>query len=101
MNETNPLQGKHPDTGKRCVYWTDPSLARITRLRFLSDPGHPFWDLSYCYGQLKDGRYTRVSLPFDRLLKNAPISKQIVKYAKQDGVYAAGLGIFSVISTLN
>lgn len=42
---------------------TDSRLRKITRLRLVSDPGFPFFDLSYCYGELKDGTPVRVELP--------------------------------------
>lgn len=118
VNETNPL-GKNghdfendPIVGT--VDWTDERLARIERLRFISDPGFPLWDLSYCHGRLKDGRRVNVSLPFSqlarthrtmtaegsRLVRKPSISNQIVAFAKKDGVFAKGLGIFDAISTL-
>lgn len=81
------------------VYWHDPRLAKITRLRLLSDPGYPAWDVSYCHGVLKDGTHCRVSLPFDQLPKRA-VSQTIVYWAKRDNVYAKGLGVFDAISTL-
>lgn len=102
VSETNPLpKGFHDEAPEFTVEWTDPELARIERLRFVSDPGFPFWDVSYCHGRLKDGRKVRVELPFSQLQKRVPISVQIIKYAKKDGVFAKGLGIFGVISTLN
>ena len=49
------------------VYWTEPGL-EITRLRLLSDPGFPAWDVSYCHGIL-NGRHVDVQLPFYQLPK--------------------------------
>lgn len=106
VSETNPLD----DAGRKrnedaadgpMVEWTDPNLAKIERLRLLSDPGFPMWDVSYCYGRLKDGTACRVDLPFDQLRKDRKINAQIIEYAKKDKVYAKGLGIFGAISTLN
>lgn len=83
------------------VDWADDRLAKITRLRLLSDPGFPAWDVSYCHGILKDGRTCEVELPFFQLPKGkGAINKAIIAYAKKDGVYAKGLGIFNSISTL-
>lgn len=79
--------------------WNHPDLARITILRLLSDRGFPMWDVSYCHGELKDGRPCRVQLPFDQLPKKRMMGA-IVQYARQDKVYAKGLGIFDAISTL-
>lgn len=79
----------------------DPKLTKVTRLRLLSDPGFPFWDVSYCYGELKDGSAVRVSLPFHQLPKGkGRLNGAIIEAAKADGVYAKRLGIFDVISTL-
>lgn len=83
----------HPDG----VDWTHPGL-KVTRLRLLTDPGFPFWDVSYCDGEL-DGYHVRVHLPFSQL-KRGNLSRQIIEYAKHGRVYAKGLGILDCISTL-
>lgn len=104
-SETNGLddpKAYHTEvTGKLVgtVDWTDPELKRIVRLRLLSDPGFPVWDVSYCHGQMKNGSYVRVQLPFDQLPKRG-MRRAIVEHAKRDGVYAAGLGVLDAISTL-
>ena len=103
VNETNGLtdgQAYHGERkGQRTVDWTLKGL-KITRLRLLSDPGYPEWDVSYCDGVLDTGEKVRVQLPFSTLTKGH-ISAQIVQYAKEDKVYAKGLGILDNISTLN
>lgn len=83
----------------KTVPWTTKGL-KITRLRMLSDPGFPFWDVSYCHGTL-NGEPVEVSLPFDQLPKRGR-NKAIVQHAIKDGVYAKGLGILNpmVQSTL-
>ncbi len=86
----------HPDF-PHGVDWDHPGL-KVTRLRLLSDPGIPFWDVSYCDGQL-DGYHVKVGLPFSQLPKRQFL-KAIVEYAKRDGVYAKGIGILDAISTL-
>ncbi len=107
VSETNPIdEAGHKlreDVYKDyiVVEWTDPQLAKIERLRLLSDPGYPVWDVHYCYGRLKNGQAVKVDLPFDQLRKNRSINSQIIEYAKKDGVYAKGLGIFDAVSTLN
>jgi hypothetical protein len=85
------------DRMTRTVPWTEPGL-RITRLRLLSDPGHPVWDVSYVHGQLGD-EPVRVAVPFDHLPKGR-VSPTIVAHARADGIYAKGLGILDAISTL-
>lgn len=82
-----------------CVDWSDERLKRITRIRLLSDPGFPWWDVSYCHGELKDGTKVRVMFPFGQLPKKTWKS-DIIKAAKRDGVYAKGIGVFDAISTL-
>ena len=104
--ETNGLidpKAYHANTTakiKESVYWTDPRLAKITRFRLLSDPGYPFWDVSYIHGVLKDGSPVEVINPFYDLPKKG-LFRYIVMFAKKQGVYAKGLGIFDAISTLN
>lgn len=86
------------------VDWTEPGL-KVTRLRLLSDPGFPMWDVSYCEGEL-NGQPVRVSLPFDQLPKGKDgkgrgrMIGAILEHARRDGVYARGLGILDNISTL-
>lgn len=89
------------DTLEGEVYWNDPSLKRIFRLRLLTDRGFPFYDVSYCYGTLRDGRNVRVSLPFHQLPKRS-WKRAIIEHAKREGVFAKGLGILDddVMSTV-
>lgn len=91
---------EHPVYKGVGVHWDHKGL-KVTRLRLLSDPYCPFWDVSYCDGQL-DGHYVRVILPFSQLIrrKDKPLAAQIIAYAKQDGVYAKGLGILDCVSKL-
>ena len=85
------------DSLEGSVSWKDKDLAKITRLRLLSDPGYPVWDVSYCFGQLRSGASVRVDLPFSQLPKRNVVGA-ILQYAKRDGVYAKGLGILDNIS---
>lgn len=107
MNETNPISdfpNYHHDVTDRiegCVYWTEPGL-KVVRLRFLSEPGFNAWDVSYCHGQLPNGKFVDVQLPFSQLKKfNDPINRQIVKFARADDISAKELGILDAISTFN
>jgi len=83
--------------GARTVDWTEPGL-RITRLRLLSDPGFPLWDVSYCHGTI-NGEHVDVLLPFDQLPKKG-MRSEIVRYAQKDKLFAKGMGILDNISTL-
>lgn len=100
VNETNPLI---PDSGEYfasisgAVDWDTPGL-RIDRLRLISDPGFPFWDVSYCTGSLSDGTMCRVHLPFSQLPKRG-MRQALYAHAKRSGHFIDGL--FQAISTLN
>lgn len=112
VNETNGLvdanafhqHNREHDSGE-FVHWNDERLLRVTRLRLLSDPGLPWWDVSYCLGELKPeyaegGRNVcRVSLPFSQLPKKGR-ARAIVEFAIADGVHAKRLGVLDNISTL-
>lgn len=82
--------------GVETVDWDVDGL-EITRLRLLSDPGFPFWDVSYCHGML-NGRHVNVRLPFSDLPKYK-MKAALYKEAKATGKFIKGL--FSSISTLN
>jgi hypothetical protein len=79
------------------VDWTTPGLY-ITRLRLLSDPGFPMWDVSYCHGQLPDGTEVRVQLPFSQVPRRG-MKAFLYQEAKKTGVFIRGL--FDNISTLS
>lgn len=103
--ETNPLpQGHHDNysSENRVVQWTEKGLY-INRLRLLGDFHCPQWDVSYCHGTVthKDGsiEHVRVELPFGSISRKK-LKAEILRYAKQDGVYAKGLGILDNISTM-
>ena len=97
--ETNPLSAADKasrEAANKTVDWTEPGLY-ITRLRLLSDPGFPFWDVSYCYGEL-NGTPVRVQVPFSQLPKKN-MKAALYEEAKKTGHFIKGL--FDNISTLN
>ena len=83
------------DDGVDQVDWTETGLV-ITRLRLLSDPGFPVWDVSYCHGML-NGRHVDVILPFSQLPK-FKMKVALYKEAKKTGKFIKGL--FESVSTL-
>ena len=83
--------------GVREVDWTEPGLY-VTRLRLLSDPGFPVWDVSYCDGEIGD-EMVAVRLPFHQLPKRG-WKHAIVEEAIRAGVHAKRLGILENVSTL-
>lgn len=87
------------EDGVEKVFWTEPGL-EITRLRLLSDPSFPAWDVSYCHGVL-NGRHVDVELPFSQLPKygKGGVKAALYKEAKATGKFIKGL--FNAISTLN
>lgn len=92
-------QDYHKDYAKaRSVAWTAEGL-KVTRLRLLSDPGYPFWDVSYCHGEIGK-ELVRVDLPFNQLPKRG-LMGVIVRCAKRDGVHAKDMGLLDAISMLN
>jgi len=93
--ETNPLTEPHVDR-PTTVGWTEPGLT-ITRLRLVSDPGFPFWDVSYCHGTWK-GEKVVVCLPFDQLPKRG-MRQALYKAVQQTGCFVPGL--FDSISTFS
>ncbi len=92
--EVNPLPS--PDYHKvqrRDVDWKTPGL-KITRLRLVSDPGYPVWDVSYCHGVV-NGEPVAVGIPFSQLPKRGMMGF-IVEHARREGVYAKGIGILDI-----
>lgn len=82
------------------VTLNDPRLARVTRLRLVTDRGLDFYDVSYCYGELKDGTPVRIRLPFRRVPR--AYKGFLINHCRERGLYAKGLGLLdeSVISRL-
>jgi hypothetical protein len=102
--ETNPINDDIRairEAIDHTVDLNDPQLVRVTRLRLVSDPGFPMWDLSYCYGELKGGVPVRVRLPWHQFSRRY-LKRDLVLMCKEAHVYAKGLGLLdeSVISTL-
>lgn len=102
VNETSPLErpAEYHEAYRDAptVDWTTRGLY-VTRLRLVSDPGFPFWDVSYCDGEL-NGKPVHVALPFGQLPKRG-MQRAIVEEAKRAGVFAKGLGILENVSTIN
>lgn len=117
MPETNPLpEGYHKNVTQKIgktVDWSEPGL-KVIRLRLVSDPGYPEWNISYCHGHLPDGTLVNVKFPFSDIPKlwkswdkRTPpgdakgIKGFLVDQARRHGIYAKDLGILDNISTLS
>lgn len=95
VEESNPINDEVKairDSIKEIVYLSDPRLAKITRLRLVTDPGFPMYDVSYCYGVLKDGTNVRVRLPRTQFPRR-DLSGALIDMCKAAKVYAKGLGL--------
>jgi hypothetical protein len=96
VNETNPLwmsEATHENVEYGLhVTLGDPRLKRIVRLRLLTEPGYPYMDISYCYGQLKDGRYVRLSGAPMNISRRKP-KADLIAWAREEGVNAKALGL--------
>jgi hypothetical protein len=86
---------------------SDPRLVRIDRIRLLTDPGCPFYDLSYCWGTLRDGRHVRVDLGRYQFARSRggqgkSLKGQLVECAREAKRHAHGLHMLDadVISIL-
>lgn len=104
VHETNPLSESgisHTDyRGAETLDLADPRLVAITRLRLLTDPGCPFFDLSYCYGRDVDGKPVRVFLPRSQFPRRG-LSRALVDMARESGRYAKGMGLLDAVSLLD
>lgn len=111
-NEVNGLSSAHEAFREEIDYSqrvdiTDRRLAKIVRLRLLLPSweermsGYNNADVSYCWGELKDGTHVYVNVTL-RIDIRKGVKAGIVAMAKQEGIYAKGLGLLddSVISTL-
>ena len=93
--ESNPITPEiheFRDEISETVDLADKRLDRIVRLRLLTDRGFPFWDVSYCYGVLKDGTKVRVNLP-QHQFPRATLKGSLIEMCKREGVFAKGLGL--------
>lgn len=102
VRESNPLwtsEATHEnvDYSEGDVPLSDPRLVRIVRLRLLTEAGYPGYDVSYCYGQLSDGRFVRVDLGAS-FLSRRTIKADLIGLAKEAGRFAKGLGLLDDVN---
>lgn len=88
IEDVKIAQKLHAEGAERTVDWTAEGL-RIERLRLLSDPGFPFWDVSYCYGRIGT-ELVKVSLPFSQLPK-FNMKGALYNEARKTGKFINGL----------
>lgn len=97
LDETNPLElashtHKTVDFSLGDIDLSDPRLVSINRLRLLTEPGYPNYDISYCYGTLDDGTHVRVDLGVSHLSRRN-IKGELIQLAKDAGRFAKRLGL--------
>lgn len=102
--ESNPITDEVKairEAIEQTVELSDARLVKITRLRLVTDPGFPMYDLSYCYGELRSGEPVRVNLPEWQFSKRT-LKRDLIEMCRAAGVYGKGMGILdpSVISIL-
>jgi hypothetical protein len=108
VRETNNIAEFTDDFGRwlreelsdETVSLADRRLVKITRLRLIgASCEYPWWDLSYCYGQLEDGTNVRVDLGEDRFGRYS-YQRELVGLARRAGRFGKGMGLLDNISTL-
>lgn len=104
VNESNPLwmssvTHEDVDYSEGDVPLSDKRIVSIDRIRLLTDPGCPFFDVSYVYGTLSDGRHVRVDLGAHQLQRRN-LNGQLIELAKAAGRFAKGLGMLDNVSIL-
>jgi hypothetical protein len=72
-------------------------IAKLTRVRFVTDRGFPYLDLSYAMGELPDGRHCRVRIDSARggiSFGRKTYRSEIAAECKRLGVNANKLGVW-------
>lgn len=94
------------DYGYGKVLLSDPDLVSVDRIRLVTSPGFPMWDVSYVWGTLKNGKHVRVEFvdgtwQFPKR-KGISLKGLMIAEAKKAGRFAKGLGMLDddVISAL-
>lgn len=106
VHETNPIDAdvyavrKSIDHNRGLVPLENTDLIKILRLRLLGEPGFPFMDVSYCYGEMRDGARVGVEIGASQLRKR--YTSHLIELASNAGRDAKGMGLLDddVISVL-
>jgi hypothetical protein len=80
--------------GGTLVAWTDPYLKRIVRLKLTGPPRFPWLQVAECVGEMESGELVNVQLPFSELPR-VNYYGAMLDWARREGVYLRGLGIFN------
>ncbi len=104
VQDSNPL----PDGGHNWDNFEDEAYTlrqlqdeggRISRLRFLTDPGYPYLDVSYVHGVLPNGRNVQITIQGNCSMirkgrGSEPYMSDLIAWAKDEGVYGKAIGMF-------
>jgi hypothetical protein len=100
--ETNPMPAGYHDEEEEYITWEElkgmPNM-EADRVRFISDRGFPFWDLSYFHVRIDGKRYHVQGAPFNQVPKKGGLSKNLYGILKEEGIYIPKF--FDCISTMN
>ena len=94
VDESNPLwtsEATHENVDYS-IHATLADVKRVVRLRLLTEPGYPYMDISYCYGQMEDGTYVRLSDAPGCISRRKP-KADLIAWAREAGVNAKALGL--------
>lgn len=72
----------------KTLFWDDRRINRITKLRFLSDPGYPWWDWSYGTAVTHDGEEVGLYEPDWKMwpLPKSSLRSVVLATAHRDGI---------------
>lgn len=91
--EINPLS--NPDyhyEEREYIDWSELKNKKgicAERIRFVTDNGFPFFDLSYCHIIINNKKYMVTNTPFEQISKNN-FKSNLYKILKKDNVYIKG-----------
>lgn len=80
------------------------AVHKITRLRLITSPGAPVWDISYVWGVSRDGKKVRVDMPEWQLPRQGrgAWSSALLAMFQEQGRFAKAMGLWKpgVVSKL-
>lgn len=101
VQEVNPMPKDYHEEELEYIGWEelrDVKGIKAERIRFLSDPGFPYWDLSYFHIRIDGKKFEVLGSPFGQVPKKG-FKSYIYKVLRNQGIFIDGF--FDCISTLN
>lgn len=88
--ETNPMPSGYHDEDLEYINWeilkTMTQTIVAERIRFVSNPGFPWWDLSYFHVRIDGKRYGIIGTPFYQIGKKT-FKTDLYKILKDEGIF--------------